>query len=427
MSHYLGRNVAIASAESGYNTIDTSPLAINLGSGQDVPVISYLMDGRRDYYGIKRIVESGSGHLKALHLRPFVSSVQRGPDVLFVASGRNDGNDNTALESVITLPSDAEYWLGDRKLDLFTHTSAWQFEPAADGKLTQIDIRPENGHDIVNLVDQDNRQGVGISRYFPISPGKRYRISTRLKGGDMMLYLNFVDAGKRLVGTEHNQKISGGADYSAQSFTQTAPAGAVACRAWLYSTISGQTNIELSDLRFEALDEQGNTTQLGGFDFRSFVPERVEIPSGQTLFVRRQDVALALRPLGAWDVSNNAINVVLVNDGLALHAMRLTATHSAVRSEGRGTFAAWASVAEGLNDDKAFAAFRSRILAARSQQKFDGAVLEAAVSTADATLTLKGDMLKGVLIRREGADLVADSVRRVNNEEVGFLPQGQMH
>jgi hypothetical protein len=424
LSHYLGKNLSVASAQANYYNMDTAPLAISLGSGQDVPVISFLMEGRRDYYGTQRIVEPGSGHLKSLHLRPFLASVQHEREVLFAASGSNDSNFNSALESVLILPADASFWLDDKPLDFFTHTSQWRFEPAPDGQTTQISIHREQAQNLLRLRDQDSSKGLGVSRNFPVTAGERYRFSARLRGGEIALYLNFYDAAHQLIGGEHIERIQGGTDFSTHDFEQRAPEGAVSVRAWLYSTIAGQTEIELAALDFAALDAQGGAARtLGSFDFEPFVAQSISIAAGQTLFVQREDVAVALRPLGAWDTHNQPMNLQLINDGLANQAVRLNATHSATHSTTpsteRGTFAMWVSAAEDLRNASDFARFRADTLATPSHSSFDGQLLDLRT----AKLHLQLDTARKQVLQSEGAASTSEqSVRRVNGIEASFVP-----
>jgi len=112
-SHYSATHF-IASAESHSSHHDNALLMINLGGGRDVPVINAFMDGRRDHYGLNRTLEAGSGHMKAMHLAPFIASVQNGPEVLFVAAVQDGRGELTAQETVVTLPADADYWLDGR-------------------------------------------------------------------------------------------------------------------------------------------------------------------------------------------------------------------------------------------------------------------------------------------------------------------------
>ena len=423
LSHYLGRNLSIASAEANYHDMDTAPLAINLGSGQNIPVITWTMDGRRDYYGKRYVIETSSGHAKSLHLRPFVSSVQRERDVLFVASGKNDNVDNIALESSFILPADAEYWLNESKLKIFNHTSAWSFEPEPDERKTHIEINNEDVREKVTVIDQDTEQGLGLSCIFSAIPSIRYRFNARIRGGSISLYINFLDAFNRVIDGEHIYSVPESTEFRTHQFEKVAPEGAVAVRAWLYSSINNQTKIELIDLNFEILDQQGKTTQiLATFDFHHFIPQVITIHAGDTLFIRRQDAVLALRILGAWDVHNSPVDLKLVNDGLQWHALRLTATHSATRSDGFGVFAAWASVEEGITDEATFSAYRKRIAAIRTELNYDDTELDVSIISNEIALRLVTDIVKRKLILRHGMLPIGNNtVRQVDDTSVPWF------
>ena len=411
-THYLGRNFSIASAESGYHAgHDNSPLVINLGAGQDVPIINFFMDGRRDHYGQNKTLEAGSGHMKALHMRPFLASVQRESEVLFAASVREDKPGYSALESVVTLPADAEYWLNDKRLELFTSSSRWNWDYAPNGSTTFIEVKRRDGKDELLLRDADERLGVGVSQVFPVQAGQNYRISASLQGGEVYLYLNYLDAAKRLVGGERAIKVSGGQGaFATREFSFPAPEGAVWCKAWLYSTSSNRTDLQVSDLRFERLGPQAQL--LGSFDFREYQPQSLSVPAGSTLFVRRADAVAALRLLGAWDVDGRPIGFTLHNDGLAWRALRLTATHASERTNKRASLAMWAWAGEGLADDMAFARQRQKILASPATASLQGPRLQAE----RGELALEIDVERGLRVLRRGHAEQPDSAWSVNGQ-----------
>ncbi|MFT3735637.1 MAG: hypothetical protein QM776_11530 [Rhodocyclaceae bacterium] len=421
LAHYMGQRVGISSAEAGYTAgHDTAPLAINLGGGADVPIITFLMDGRRDYYGVNRTLEAGSGHMKALHLRPFITSVQNGPDVLFASAIRNDPANNVSLESAFTLPADAEYWLDDQPLQLFSASSAWVQDFAANGESTQIAVSERTGKPVVTLVDEDDKLGVGLSQRFAVEAGKRYRLAAALQGGDIYLYLNFYDAAQRLIGGEKVLRVTGGQGAAAErSHMQVAPPGAVFCKAWLYSTSTNRTRIAVTDLRFEELADDSNVRRvLGGFDFREFRAEQRAVPLGATLHVRREGAVASLRVLGAWDAKANPVGAALHNDGLSWRAMRLGIVHAVGREEGIGAVAAWAHVEEGLGSDEAFAAYRRRMASQRGSVIRDGEVLEARMEGTPA-LRLRADLARGQRLLREGMTVVPEgAVQWVNGEDL---------
>jgi hypothetical protein len=80
------------------------------------------VDGRGDPYGHRKEPD-GNGHPKALHLMPFIASVQDGADVLFAASfdprqkiNRRKPAPTRQLATSFVLPAEAEVWSGDSRV-----------------------------------------------------------------------------------------------------------------------------------------------------------------------------------------------------------------------------------------------------------------------------------------------------------------------
>ncbi|MBT0570765.1 hypothetical protein KIK84_10530 [Curvibacter sp. CHRR-16] len=404
LAHYMGRNVGVSSADAIYRSgHDNAPLVINMGSGAQVPIINYFMDGRRDYYGVNKTLEAGSGHMKALHLKPFATSVQNDAQVLFMASIQNDVTQNAALESVITLPADAQYWINDKPVELYTTRSAWQYDVAPNGSSTRIAVQQDSaGRTHVQLTDEDAALGVGIARTLPAVPGSNYRIRTQLQGGDIYLYLNFYDAAQRLIGTEHNLRVRGGDTAAVErSLSYVAPAGAATVKAWIYSTSSNRTQVRIDDLRLERVDGV-QAELLAGFDFSVHQAQAVELPLGQTLLLRREDVAVALRPVWTQGVDGQPVAWTLFNDGLAYNAVRLTATHASGPQAGRGTAVVWAYAQEGIQTDADFAAFVQRVLRLESSVVQQGNQVDARVSGLTGEMRLVADVVRGQRLLHQG-------------------------
>ncbi|WP_316976649.1 hypothetical protein [Shumkonia mesophila] len=424
-SHYLGNGFSIASAESHSTHHDNALLMINLGGGRDVPVINAFMDGRRDHYGLNRTLEAGSGHMKAMHLAPFIASVQNGPEVLFVAAVQDGRGELTAQETVITLPADADYWLDGRPLDVFRKMSAWRPEPAPDGGRTTIAIGRRDGRIEVAVGDGDETAGVGLAHYAAAEPGATYRLRATLQGGPFSLYLNFLDADRRLIGRETIKAVPGGPGFSVYDHSAVAPVGTAWCKAWLYSPITARTEARVSDLQFERLAKDAGKTPetLARFDFQPYVAQEIPIPGGSTLVIRRQDAAAALRPLGAWDIERRLVPFVLVNDGLAHRALRLTATHSPVRTEGRGVATLWAHAAEGLADEAAFTAFMGTVQAIRSRVARDGDKIDVSVDGVSGPLRVVADIAGERRLVRQGMPAVdPDAALVVDGKRIERLP-----
>lgn len=84
-AQYVGRNFSIGSAGASSGQMDKVLVAC-VGKGRGLPVVNFVMDSRLDPYGSKRFELGKSGHSKALHLSPMVARVQRGPEVVLIAS-----------------------------------------------------------------------------------------------------------------------------------------------------------------------------------------------------------------------------------------------------------------------------------------------------------------------------------------------------
>jgi hypothetical protein len=409
--------------------MDTAPLAVSLGSGNDVPVVTWTLDGRRDHYGTLRSVEAGSGQWKSLHLRPFITSVQRGPEVLFLAHGaQTPVIADAALESTVILPSEARYWLDGRPLNVTAYRSRWLVEPAANGSSTFFSIVKEGSRDLVKLEDRDTARGVGISRYFPVSAGQQYRLRARLAGGTVLLYINFFDAQGKLIGAQRSQRVGGNPQEVEYSFSQTAPSGAARAQAWLYSTGSNQASISLGDLAFEQVPATGSATVLGNFDFRVHEPQQINIPMGSTLVLQRETAALALRAIDVRNTQGSPISLTLHNDGLQHGALRLTAVHADRTTTSPGSVALWALARGGLDngfDGSKALAFRTEAGSMTSELIFTAGVMDVTTRRGSAApLRLRADLPRKLRLLREGGDVVpANSSRSINGQDIGFAQE----
>ena len=118
--NWIGRHVSIASSGSSRGT-DERTLVANLGNSPDVPQLTLFMDGRGDPFGTNKIANAAN-QAKALHLTPFLATVQRGPDVLQVLSleplgpkTRYNAGELACFLTHLTLPANTEVWLGDER------------------------------------------------------------------------------------------------------------------------------------------------------------------------------------------------------------------------------------------------------------------------------------------------------------------------
>jgi hypothetical protein len=418
-SNYIGKNFSVGSAEANYYNMDKTPLVINIGSGYDTPVINFFMDGRQDYYGFKKILER-SGHEKSLHLKPFITSVQNDGEVLFLASIK-DGTDNTErLDSNITIPSDSEIWLNNKKLDIFNAKSLWYLYPSANDETTFFEIKTNDKNSIIKLSDNDKGAGLGIQRQFKITPKNTYKLSACLKGQNINLYINFYDKNNSLIEKEHIKSVQLKKDeFEWEDITEKAPENAVYCKAWVYSSIGGKTEVYINDLKFE--DLSGNTPKLlGSFDFKEEIRQGFVVNENDNLFIKREDVVSVIRPVKALDVQGNPVNFELNNDGLQYGAFRLTANHSSLKTGKTGIVSIWSYTEEGITDEKKFENFRKKISAVKSVFSSENNISHVKVSGITGDLQIAFDTRNEKRILRKGMKQgTENSLLSVNGIDIG--------
>ena len=374
ISSYWSKNLYIGSASSGYSAHDNT-LVANLGAGADVPTISMFMDGRGDYYGLKKILEPGSGHLKSLHLRPFIASVQAGPEVLYLTSGTAETKVDSSLETTMILPADAEYFIDGRRLPIFSSTSKWKLDTILDGDNTSLSIEKDIGGRVLALMsNSSSKVGLGLSQSFPSKFGQEYVFSADVLGKGFSLHLDFEDGSGNIIWSQSVDAGEGNRiGFGRISVRATAPLGATRLRARIFLDKGKHSSIRIRDLTVMV----GSTSkiawqQIARFDFREFKAESLPINTGSTLVVRRGAAALAIRPLAAWNDGGIPIKFRLINDGLANNALRLTATHSRTHSNGVGTAAVWLLGQDFLSDEYKFEQFIQRAMNENVKLKTNG-------------------------------------------------------
>jgi len=112
-------DVALSAAGAGYGGRMDFPLCVDLPGPRDRPRIYFVPDGRHDPYGKLRILEGGSGHMKALHLSPFWAASQRRGDALGLVVYRDKDlpEDTAGIESHIVIPRDVDgFWIDGRRV-----------------------------------------------------------------------------------------------------------------------------------------------------------------------------------------------------------------------------------------------------------------------------------------------------------------------
>ncbi len=116
--NWIGRHVSLASSGASHSR-DERTLVANLGDSPSIPQLMLVMDGRGDPYGTKKTVGG-----KALHLTPFVATVQRGPEILQVLSDdplavgtRAKPGELSRFLTHFTVPAAAQLWIGDTRTE----------------------------------------------------------------------------------------------------------------------------------------------------------------------------------------------------------------------------------------------------------------------------------------------------------------------
>ena len=114
---WIGTNIAIGSSGWKYGDAMDKPLVV-LFPGAKTPGVTFLMDARLDPYGQNKFV-TGGGHMKSFHAQPFQLSVQKGPEVLYLASAeaggyafKRSGSNMTCVLSHLVLPAAADLYVG---------------------------------------------------------------------------------------------------------------------------------------------------------------------------------------------------------------------------------------------------------------------------------------------------------------------------
>jgi len=116
---YIGSHVSLASSGTTRGA-DERTLVADLGDSPAIAQVVLFMDGRGDPYGLIK-TENAANQAKALHLEPFIATVQRGPEVIQVLSEDPTAPSARAgklavFESQLTVPAQAEVWSDNDRL-----------------------------------------------------------------------------------------------------------------------------------------------------------------------------------------------------------------------------------------------------------------------------------------------------------------------
>jgi hypothetical protein len=416
-ANYIGTNFSIASSGANYYNMDKSPLVISLGGGEETPVINYFMDGRSDYFGKNKILES-SGHMKSLHLRPFIASVQNANEVLFLSAVDDREYIVTQCESIITFPADGEYFIDNQAVSGMGG-KLWTAEPPPDGKLTRIE-NVENDSGEIRITDTDSFAGVGIQGKFPVQPGRRYELRAESYGDGYFLYLNFYGKNKDLVGKENIVPVAGKLNASWSSISVAAPAEAVTVTAWIYSARSAKSLFYVR--KAEVCEFIGNKKILLSADMLLAEKKRaVTFKPGSTVFVRRGDSAAAVRIFYAEDSTGKAVDsIILENDGLAFGALSCKVNHSAQKGDGKGWAAVYAVARENIKTQVDYFAFREKVLKVKTEYISDNSNTVIKSEGMAAKLYVSADLSRKKILKILGASAeTGKKTLSVNGDDIG--------
>jgi hypothetical protein len=147
--------------------------------------------------------------------------------------------------------------------------------------------------------------------------------------------------------------------------------------------------------------------------------DAVAVFAGQGVFVRCGKTALGVRVPLAVDTAGSPAPVAIFADGGKYGAMRLTVTHCPDAPKGLGAVAIWVRAAEGIDNDRDFAAFRRSFGAPGSATFVDGRA-ELTAPGEKGNLRIFADLWKARRIAVEGGEnCPADCVLSIDGKDVG--------
>ncbi|MBI4979205.1 MAG: hypothetical protein HZC28_17115 [Spirochaetes bacterium] len=127
----------------------------------------------------------------------------------------------------------------------------WDFRPEPNGTTTKILLKAVDAGTLVRFKDEDTKQGLGLAQTIPVTGGKTYRETLRIKKGALSIYFLWLDSEKKQIGKECFKPCTGGDETSTVEYIETAPANAVYCTMWIYSPMGSTTDVILTDASFE--------------------------------------------------------------------------------------------------------------------------------------------------------------------------------
>lgn len=145
----------------------------------------------------------------------------------------------------------------DDDLDGNGEPDSWSFSPQGEDETARATL-VDGGRTgkAVRIVDQNEKQGVGVSQRVQVVPGKTYTVSAWKKGDDVAYYLNFYDAANKRIEPEHNKGFDNQNTDQWERFEYSvqAPEGAQSVSVWFYSYSSNTGTVFLDDAELTESD-----------------------------------------------------------------------------------------------------------------------------------------------------------------------------
>ena len=120
-THMMYDDVTLSCSAAAYGLQDV-PMTVDLPGDRSQIRCYFIADGREDPYGKRKYNTGSAGHMKALHLWPFWTAAQRGPDALGLVVYRDGDLDAEIVENVqshfVLRQTSDGIWLRGNRLEL---------------------------------------------------------------------------------------------------------------------------------------------------------------------------------------------------------------------------------------------------------------------------------------------------------------------
>ncbi len=461
-AHYVGRSISLGTAGASYGGPMDKTLTVQFAGGAKMPVINFLMDARNDPFGTSKET-TGGGHMKALHLVPFLMGVQRGKEALLLAASspkdrsfQRFAPNPSCLQSHLVLPRDGvEVWAGDDLCNVGKRAGSGppQTVPksAVAGLLDEaglggkarlrLKFRSKLRVAVPNLpfdvecapvvaspfqVKRDTSAGGGKFVWKPGAPGE-----AGPGGGRVLIPVRVAVAGnycllaRVLAPTPSDDSFHVRIRTSSGELLPKSDWHTGVRKDWGWVTMrlgdGGPTSIALpAGIALLEIMCREDGTQIDRILLADERCETTPVPLGKPLFVRHGDAVAGFRVLHATDLQGEPAKAELRADVAAPNAMTVTVVHSAGKpEEGRASVALWTRVEEGL-DEAGFAQFRKAFTDAHATAAFDGATLQVEAQGVHGPLRLKANLATSERLLCEGDESgAADALLAIDGHDVG--------